>query len=129
MGQHHVYTNVHDYDPDINIEHFMRLSKFQPLKDYHWAQWIYCTVLYAFMTFKIKYLDDFNQFFTRSLGTAIRTAGFNTKQAIIFWAGKAQYLGWFIIAPLMLSSHSALTSVGLMLTAEVTMAYVLAFMF
>lgn len=64
VANHHVYTNVHDKDPDINIEYLMRLSVFQPLKNFHWAQWVYATMLYGFMMVKIKYYDDFSKYFT-----------------------------------------------------------------
>lgn len=48
---------------------------------------------------------------------------------MVFWAGKVQYFTWFLALPLLLGPHTAMVSMGLMLTTEMTMAWVLAFMF
>lgn len=76
VANHHVYTNVHDMDPDIDLEALMRFSPFQKLRGFHWAQWLYAVALYGLMMVKIKYYDDYVKYFTRSIGS-IRTAGFD----------------------------------------------------
>ena len=87
VANHHVYTNVHEADPDINIEELVRLSVFQPLRKWHVFQWIYVTGIYSFMMLKIKYYDDFVKYFKQAIGP-IRTAGFNRLQTAIFLGGK-----------------------------------------
>ena len=80
------------------------------------------------MTFKIKYHDDF-QTCVRGKIADIPTRGYNTLEKVLFIAGKVQYAAWFLVAPFLLSAHSAAHTLGLILTAEMAMAWVLAFMF
>lgn len=49
--QHHTFTNVHDYDPDISTKAVIRLCEHAPLKKYQKLQQFYSFFLYGLMTF------------------------------------------------------------------------------
>ncbi len=54
---HHTYTNVYEYDEDIETKFVLRLSPHSPLKKYHKYQHIYVFLLYPLMTLSIFYKD------------------------------------------------------------------------
>lgn len=48
---HHTYTNIFEYDPDISNVRIIRLCEHSPLKKYHRYQQFYAFPLYGLMTF------------------------------------------------------------------------------
>jgi linoleoyl-CoA desaturase len=49
--QHHTFTNIFNYDPDISNLKIIRLCQYGPLKKYHRYQHFYAFPLYGLMTF------------------------------------------------------------------------------
>ena len=49
--QHHTFTNIYNYDPDISNLKIIRLCQYGPLKKYHRYQHFYAFPLYGLMTF------------------------------------------------------------------------------
>lgn len=62
---HHTYTNVYEYDEDIETKFILRLSPHSPLKSYHKFQYLYVFLLYPLMTLSILY-KDFSKVFRYS---------------------------------------------------------------
>ena len=60
VSNHHIYTNVHEMDPDIHVSDpdLMRFSQFQPLYKYHAFQYLYLGLAYGLLSIKAKYLAD-----------------------------------------------------------------------
>lgn len=100
---HHTYTNIYEYDPDIETKAVIRLCDHAPLKKYHRFQHIYAFPLYGLMTL-LKLGTDFNQL------AAYNRAGITREQSLSpFWemvklvAIKIIYIGVLIGLPLWLT--------------------------
>lgn len=64
--QHHTFTNIGEYDPDISSVKVIRLNERGPLKKYHRFQQFYAFPLYGLMTFsklfgEISQLAEFSR--------------------------------------------------------------------
>jgi linoleoyl-CoA desaturase len=59
--QHHTFTNIGDYDPDISNLKVIRLNEHGPIKKYHRYQHFYAFPLYGLMTFA-KLFGEIGQF-------------------------------------------------------------------
>lgn len=57
---HHTFTNIYQYDQDIETKAVIRLSEHAPLKRYHQFQHFYAFVFYGLMTLS-KLFTDFSQ--------------------------------------------------------------------
>jgi linoleoyl-CoA desaturase len=58
---HHTYTNITDYDDDIDDKAMLKLSPHTEAKWYHQFQWIYAFLFYAIMTIYWSVAKDFLQ--------------------------------------------------------------------
>lgn len=97
---HHSFTNVDEYDDDIDIKPFMRMSEIQPKKSFHRWQHIYGFGFYALNYLFWVFYFDFKKYFSRKIGsTPIRK--FTLKDHIVFWASKAVYMYLFFVLPMM----------------------------
>ncbi|WP_281542244.1 fatty acid desaturase family protein [Maribacter aestuarii] len=56
--QHHTFTNMFDFDPDISTKAVVRLSEHSQLKSYHRFQHLYSFFLYGFATI-LRLFGDF----------------------------------------------------------------------
>jgi len=54
---HHSFTNIYEYDPDISDLKIIRLCKHKPLKKFHRFQHLYALPLYGLMTFSRVFGD------------------------------------------------------------------------
>lgn len=60
---HHTYTNISDYDEDIESKLSMRFDPHAPLKWYHKTQWYMAFIYYGIITLYWITLKDFVQYF------------------------------------------------------------------
>lgn len=60
---HHTYTNISDYDEDIESKLSMRFDPHAPLKWYHRTQWYMAFIYYGIITLYWVTLKDFVQYF------------------------------------------------------------------
>lgn len=58
---HHTYTNITNYDDDIDDKAMLKLSPHTEAKWYHQFQWIYAFLFYAIMTIYWSVAKDFLQ--------------------------------------------------------------------
>jgi linoleoyl-CoA desaturase len=65
---HHSYVNIQDYDTDIDIGIFGRLSPQQRRRAYHRWQHFYLWLLYGVMVIKWQLFDDFYDVITGRMG-------------------------------------------------------------
>ena len=65
---HHTYTNVHDYDEDIESVPILRLSPKTPIMKIHKFQHIYAFLLYGLGTISWALIKDYKKFFKNEVG-------------------------------------------------------------
>lgn len=97
--QHHTYTNINGMDEDIYDGSMFRLSPEQPLRPIHRFQHFYTFALYAFLSLKWVFFDDWKQLILIKMGkrAAPTVSG---SQLALFVAGKAFHLSYTVILPL-----------------------------
>lgn len=59
---HHFYTNIHDYDEDIEDKGTLKFSPYSKVKWFHKAQWIYAFFFYGLLTLYWVVGKDFVQY-------------------------------------------------------------------
>lgn len=102
---HHTFTNIYQYDQDIETKAVIRLCEHAPLKRYHRYQHIYAFFFYGLMTLS-KLFTDFTQLrdFNRSGLTRKQNAKPLT-EALKLYVAKALYLMLVIGLPLWLTEY------------------------
>ncbi len=97
---HHTYTNIAGADSDIDSMPFARLAPEQPLRSMHRFQHFYLWVLYGLFAIKWHTTGDFGYLIEgRVAETPIRWP--RGGQLIGFWAGKAVFLSWALVIPML----------------------------
>ena len=97
---HHTYTNIAGADSDIDSMPFARLAPEQPLRSMHRFQHFYLWVLYGLFAIKWHTTGDFGYLIEgRVAETPIRWP--RGGQLIGFWAGKAVFLSWALVIPIL----------------------------
>lgn len=115
---HHTYTNVFEWDEDVDTNGLIRFHAEDRWKPWHRFQAWYAPFLYGLLTLNWALLKDFNQLkkyhkrgFTRQMGTSLK------KETRLLLINKVIYLGVFLALPLaVFSNHwlAVLLGFGLM---------------
>ncbi len=102
---HHTYTNIQDYDEDVNISPLIRLSTHQKLRKIHRYQHWYTLFMYCLTSLSWVFLKDYKRFFKNEIAnykikkpTAIQY--FN----LIFF--KTFYYAVFLALPLVVLNYA-----------------------
>jgi linoleoyl-CoA desaturase len=97
---HHMYTNIHHYDADLNVGILGRVSPHHPWLPIHRWQHIYLWALYGLMPIKWQLYDDFQDVISGRIGeqTFPRPQGWDL---VRFLLGKACFLTLAFGLPLM----------------------------
>ena len=103
---HHTYTNIYNYDPDISTKAVIRLSDHAPLKRYHRFQKYYAFPLYGLMTI-LKLFGEINVFMRYYRGGQVKKMNVSpvkelTKLILI----KVIYLAVIIGLPILFTDFS-----------------------
>jgi linoleoyl-CoA desaturase len=96
---HHTYTNVHKHDEDIDIPG-MRVHTDQEWKWYHKYQHLYWVLFYSLTYLLWIFVSDFGKYFSGRIRT--ESGGrivMDTKEYVIFWISKINYLIIFVGIP------------------------------
>jgi linoleoyl-CoA desaturase len=97
---HHTYTNVDGYDDDISQTPFVRLLPSQTPRPWYRLQHVYIWPLYSFMIVRWQIGADIAALLRGRIGTSpIRPPKRWDLVGII--AGKVLFVGWAIVAPLL----------------------------
>ncbi len=97
---HHTYTNVSDYDGDLELLPIIRLSPNQKIKWIHKYQHIFTFFFYGFATLFWVFFKDYKKFFENKVGNY--SGRKHTTWAMIrLFLFKFIYYGIFIALPLM----------------------------
>ncbi len=123
---HHSYTNVCGLDTDIEPGVLLRFAPAQPRRALHRFQHLYVWLLYAVFPLRWWLVDDFHQLATGRMGEG-RFARPRGWDLIALLGGKALFLGWAFVLPLLL--HPWGSALPLMLVAVATLGTMLAVVF
>jgi linoleoyl-CoA desaturase len=104
---HHSYTNIANYDEDIDTSGIMRFSPNQPLKFFYKYQIVYAWFFYGLMTFFWATFKDFNQLIRYNKKGLLKTqkASFKKELTKLILLKIIYYL-IFIIMPILLVNIS-----------------------
>lgn len=106
---HHTYTNVEEYDMDIDGPSFLRFSPNQPRIKIHKYQFIYAWFMYGLLTLNWCTYKDFNSIIRYHkmglIGGGKHQFAIELTKIIIF---KFLYFGYIIVVPYMFSDASFL---------------------
>lgn len=97
---HHTYTNIAGQDDDVELGIYGRLTPHGTWRSYHRWQHLYLWPLYGFLAMKWHLFDDFKTFFLGRIGNH-RVPRPRGVDLAVFFAGKAIFLGWTMVIPLM----------------------------
>ncbi|MEO6167175.1 MAG: fatty acid desaturase, partial [Chitinophagales bacterium] len=65
---HHTYTNIHEYDEDLELAPFIRLSKHKEYKPIHRYQHVLAFLAYSFATFFWVFFKDYKKLSQKDIG-------------------------------------------------------------
>jgi linoleoyl-CoA desaturase len=95
---HHVFTNVFQWDDDIETRGFLRMSPRQPWERKFARQHLFFVPLYALSTIEWFFVKDFVQYFRLRM-THRPIPPFSPADKLEFWLSKAAYVGLFVVLP------------------------------
>lgn len=128
---HHRFTNLHEWDDDIETRGFLRLSPDQPFRPWHRIQVVIWPLAYAISTIEWFFIKDFKQYFTGQVNSYLLLPKMSVAQHIEFWMTKILYVFLFGFVPIyVLGFWPALVALvlfhftfGLVLTAVFQLAH------
>jgi linoleoyl-CoA desaturase len=108
---HHSCINLHGEDDALSGRGILRFTPYEPRTPLHRFQHIYALFLYAFFSLDYVFVRDFQHFFFPTHGYLKRTRHPLREYAILF-AGKAFYLTYMLILPVIVLGKSPLLVAG-----------------
>ena len=97
---HHTYTNIHEFDEDIEIAPgLVRLSQYQKHTPMHRVQQYTAFLLYGFASFFWVLVKDYKKMYQKDIGPYIDKKH-PTKEFVLLFFTKAIYYTYTIILPL-----------------------------
>jgi linoleoyl-CoA desaturase len=120
---HHTYTNIDGYDNDIELLPLARFAPQQPTRPWYRFQYLYVWPLYSLMGLRWQTIGDLQSFLRGRFGqTALKVPSGWTWVSLL--GGKAIFVGWAIVAPLLVYPWWGVvaTYVGLTMVTSVVMA-------
>ncbi|HEY4354893.1 MAG TPA: acyl-CoA desaturase [Acidobacteriaceae bacterium] len=108
---HHSCINLHGEDDAIEGRGLFRFTPHDPRAPLHRFQHIYALFLYALFSLEYVFVRDFQSFFFPAHDYIERTRH-PLREYIILFAGKAFYLTYMLVLPVMVMKESPLLVVG-----------------
>ena len=98
---HHTYTNIPEFDEDVNISPMIRLSTHQKRRKMHRYQHLYTLFLYCLTSLSWVFLKDYKRFFSSHIGNhAIKSPPWYEYFNLFLF--KSIYYVTFLIVPFLL---------------------------
>jgi linoleoyl-CoA desaturase len=98
---HHTYTNIQDFDEDINISPLVRLSPHQKRKNIHRYQHWYAFPMYCLTSLSWVFVKDYKRFFlSRIANFKIKKPAASQYFALFFF--KTVYYAVFLVLPFLM---------------------------
>lgn len=96
---HHSFTNVLQWDDDLETRGCLRMSPRQAWDKKFKNQHIYCWVLYSLATIEWIFMKDFVHYFTMRINQFQKYPAMSKKDKIEFWTLKGVYVSVFLVTP------------------------------
>jgi len=96
---HHSFTNVLQWDDDLETRGCLRMSPQQPWEKKFKNQHIYCWFLYSLATIEWIFIKDFVHYFTMRINHFQKYPSMAKKDKIEFWTLKVVYFSIFVATP------------------------------
>ena len=125
---HHTYTNIPEFDADIDQVPVLRYQPDQDLWKVHKFQYIYAFLLYTFTSLSWVMMKDYVFFMKKNIGGYIKTSH-PTKEWIRLIVYKLIYYTTFIAIPIMVMNVPAYMVILLFVTSHVVFGFTLAIVF
>lgn len=128
---HHPYTNVSDVDPDVHTNNpdFRRIKPSQPLFSYYRLQQFYAPIAYGLLGIKFRITDIQMMLSSTRMNGNIRVNDPVFWHAFIFWFGKAFFIFYKLILPVLIFDVSFMSTLYIALIADFVVSWYLAFVF
>ena len=108
---HHSCINLHGEDDALSGRGLFRFTPYDSLAPWHRLQHIYALFLYALFSLDYVFVRDFQHFF-RPTHDYVRRAKHPLREYAILFAGKAFYLTYMLVLPVMVLGKPPLMVVG-----------------
>jgi linoleoyl-CoA desaturase len=109
---HHTFTNVAEFDDDLDTKGFLRLHTSQPFKPHHRYQVLYALPLYSLLSIHWV-ISDFVEFFGGRVGRHVQAKRYGLRDTLLFLGFKLNYLLLAIGLPLAFHSWQGVLLVSL----------------
>jgi linoleoyl-CoA desaturase len=123
---HHTFTNVAEHDPDIDALPFARFDPTQTRRPWHRYQHLYMWALYPFVIIRWQLGTDF-ALLVRGRAGRSRFQRPSGAQLAALVAGKAVFLGWAIVVPLVFHPLRIVAPVFLLTSAVASLPLAVVF--
>lgn len=97
---HHTYTNIHEYDEDLELAPFIRLSKHKEYKPVHRYQHVLAFIAYSFATFFWVFFKDYKKLSQTDIGP-YKNKKHPVTEIIMLILFKLVYYSYTIVIPLL----------------------------
>ena len=108
---HHSCINLHGEDDALSGRGILRFTPHEPHASWHRFQHFYALFLYAMFSLDYVFVRDFQHFFFPTHGYLIRTKH-PLREYMVLFAGKAFYLVYMLVLPVLVLGKSPLLVVG-----------------
>ena len=98
---HHQYTNVRDWDDDLETRGALRLYPTQPWEPKFRYQHFYAPIVYAMTTMEWVFIRDFVRYFSGQMGPKQKLPKLKVSDHLEFWSSKLIYFAFAVVVPLM----------------------------
>ena len=101
---HHSFTNVFQWDDDLETRGCLRMSPRQPWEKKFKHQHVYCWFLYSLATMEWIFVKDFIHYFTMRINPYQPYPPMSRMDKIEFWTSKIVYFSIFLGLPFLMQS-------------------------
>ncbi|MGA9686090.1 MAG: fatty acid desaturase, partial [Candidatus Sulfotelmatobacter sp.] len=116
---HHSCINLHGEDDALSGRGIFRFTPYEPWAPWHRFQHIYALFFYAMFSLDYVFFRDFESFFFPS-HDYLKRANHSLREYAILFAGKAFYLTYMLVLPVMVLGKSPLLVAGAFLLVNLT---------
>jgi len=125
---HHTYTNIPEFDADIDQIPVLRYQPDQDLWKVHKFQYIYAFLLYTLTSFSWVMMKDYVFFVKKNIGGYIKTSH-PTKEWVRLFIYKAIYYATFIAVPIIMIEQPFYMVLLMFFFSHVVFGFTLAIVF
>jgi linoleoyl-CoA desaturase len=125
---HHSCINLHGEDDALTGRGIFRFTPHEPRARWHRFQHVYALFFYAMFSLDYVFVRDFESFFFPTHGYLKRTKH-SLKEYVILFAGKAFYLTYMLVLPVLVLGKSPLLVAGAFLLVHLVVGLTVTLVF